>query len=230
MGGPIDNAATFLVETLFSIYILIVMLRLLLQWARADFYNPLSQFIVKATQPVLAPMHRTLPSVAGVDLACVVLLVVLQFAELWLITGLLGHRARAARPARALRRGNSSSSPIYVFLFSILIQVIMSWINPGSYNPLLSVLHSLNEPLLGPARRIVPPIGGLDLSPIVVMVALQLVAILRRGTAAADRGDVGLKRRGKLACGGHHAGGRPSGPSRAQVPVRRAGSTMQDGG
>ena len=190
MGGPIDNAATFLVETLFSIYILIVMLRLLLQWVRADFYNPLSQFIVKATQPVLAPMHRTLPSVAGVDLGCVVLLLVLQFAELWVITGILGHRAPAAA-LLVLSVAEILQLAVHVFLFSILIQVIMSWINPGSYNPLLGVLHSLNEPLLGPARRIVPPIGGLDLSPIVVMVALQLVAILVVGPLRQIAGTLG---------------------------------------
>ena len=190
MGGHIGNAATFLVETLFGLYILIVMLRLLLQWARADFYNPLSQFIVRATQPVLAPMRRTLPSVGGIDLACVVFLVALQFAELWMVTGLLGQRA----PASALLVFSIAELvelAIYVFLFSILIQVIMSWINPGSYNPVLGVLYSLNEPLLAPARRIVPPIGGLDLSPIAVMVALQLVAILLVGPLRQLAGTLG---------------------------------------
>ena len=190
MGSHVGNAATFLVETLFGLYILIVMLRLLLQWARADFYNPLSQFIVKATQPVLAPMRRTLPSVGGIDLACVVLLVALQFVELWMVTGLLGQRA----PAMALLVYSFAELvqlAIYIFLFSILIQVIMSWINPGSYNPVLSVLYSLNEPLLAPARRVVPPIGGLDLSPIVVMVALQLVAILLVGPLRQLAGTLG---------------------------------------
>lgn len=190
MGGHIGNASSFLVETLFGIYILIVMLRLLLQWARADFYNPLSQFIVKATQPVLAPIRGTLPTVGGVDLACVLLLVVLQFAELWIITGILGHRAPAAA-LLVLSVAELIQLAIYVFLFSILIQVIMSWINPGSYNPMLSVLYSLNEPLLTPARRIVPPIGGLDLSPIVVMVALQLVAILLVGPLRQLAGTLG---------------------------------------
>ena len=180
MGGHIGNASTFLVETLFGLYILIVMLRLLLQWVRADFYNPLSQFIVKATQPVLAPMRRTLPTIGGIDLACVLFLVVLQFAELWMITGILGHRAPAAA-LLVLSVAELIQLAIYVFLFSILIQVIMSWINPHSYNPLLGILYSLNEPLLAPARRIVPPIGGLDLSPIAVMVALQLAGILLVG-------------------------------------------------
>ena len=190
MGGHIGNAGTFLVETLFGIYILIVMLRLLLQWARADFYNPLSQFIVKATQPVLAPMRGTLPTVGGIDLACVFLLVVLQFAELWIITGILGNRV-AAIALVVLSIAELLQLATYVFLFSILIQVIMSWINPGSYNPMLGVLYSLNEPLLGPARRIVPSLGGLDLSPIVVMVALQLVAILLVGPLRQLAGTLG---------------------------------------
>ena len=177
MGGHIGNAATFLIETFFGIYILIVMLRLLLQWARADFYNPLSQFIVKATNPVLAPMHRAFPTIGGVDVACVVLLVALQFAELWLVTGLLGQRA-AASAIVVYSLAEIVQLGIYVFLFSILIQVVLSWINPGAYNPLVGILYSLNEPLLGPARRLVPPIGGLDLSPIAVMVVLQLVSIL----------------------------------------------------
>ena len=180
MGGHIGSAATFLIETFFGIYILIVMLRLLLQWARADFYNPLSQFIVKATQPVLAPMRRTLPTIGHVDLACVVFLIVLQFAELWLVTGLLGQRA-AAIAIFVYSIAELVQLAVYVFLFSILIQVILSWVNPGGYNSLVGVLHRLNEPLLGPARRLVPPIGGLDLSPIAVMVVLQLVSILLVG-------------------------------------------------
>ena len=180
MGGHIGNAGTFLVETLFGLYILIVMLRLLLQWVRADFYNPLSQFIVKATGPVLAPMRGMLPTIGGIDLACVLLLVVLQLGELWLVTGILGQRATVSA-LLVFSVAELLQLAIYVFLFSILIQVIMSWINPGSYNPVLSLLYSLNEPLLTPARRLVPPIGGLDLSPIVVMVALQLAAILLVG-------------------------------------------------
>lgn len=190
MGGHVGNAATFLIETLFGVYIFIVMLRLLLQWARADFYNPLSQFIVRATQPVLAPMRGALPSVGGIDLACVVLLVALQFGELWLIAGLLGHSV-AVVALLVLAVAEIVQLAIYVFLFSILIQVVMSWINPGSYNPMLGVLHSLNEPLLGPARRLVPPIGGLDLSPIVVMIGLQLVGILVVGPLRQIAGTLG---------------------------------------
>ncbi len=178
MGGSyVGNAATFLVETVFGLYILIVMLRFLLQWARADFYNPVSQFIVKATQPPLAPLRRLIPGFAGLDLAAMVFMFVLKFVELWIVTGLLGIAPQVGGLAM-LSIAELLGLLINVFIFSILIQVIISWINPGVYNPITVLLHSLTEPLLGPARRRIPPTGGLDLSPIVVIIALVLVSML----------------------------------------------------
>jgi YggT family protein len=178
MGGSyVGNAATFLIETLVGLYILIVMLRFLLQLARADFYNPVSQFIVKATQPPLAPLRRLIPGIAGLDLAAVVFMFVLKFAELWLITGLLGMTPQTGGLA-ILSVAELLGLAINVYLFSILIQVIISWVNPGMYNPVMGLLHSLNEPLLAPARRLIPPISGLDLSPIAVIIVLQLASML----------------------------------------------------
>jgi len=178
MGGSyVGNAATFLVQTVIGLYILIVMLRFLLQWARADFYNPVSQFIVKATQPPLAPLRRIIPGVAGFDLAAVVFMFVLKFIELWIIMMLLGRAPQAAGLA-LLSVAELLALLLNVYLFSILIQVIISWVNPGMYNPVMGLLHSLNEPLLGPARRMIPPISGLDLSPIAVIIILQLASML----------------------------------------------------
>jgi len=178
MGGSyVGNAATFLIETLIGLYILIVMLRFLLQWARADFYNPVSQFIVKVTQPPLAPLRRIIPGVAGLDMAALVFMFSLKFAELWLITAILGFTPQIGGLAM-LSIAELLGLMINVFVFSILIQVIISWVNPGMYNPVMGLLHSLNEPLLGPARRVIPPISGLDLSPIAVIIFLQLVSML----------------------------------------------------
>ena len=178
MGGSyVGNAATFLIETLFGLYILIIMLRFLLQWARADFYNPVSQFIVKATQPPLAPLRRLIPGFASFDLAAAVFMFAMKFVELWLITGLLGLSPQIAGIAM-LSVAELLGLLVNVFIFSILIQVIISWVNPGMHNPVMGLLHSLNEPLLGPARRIIRPISGLDLSPIVVIIFLQLVSML----------------------------------------------------
>jgi YggT family protein len=178
MGGSyVGNAATFLNETLVALNILIVMLRFLLQWARADFYNPVSQFIVKATQPPLAPLRRVIPGFAGLDLAAVVFMFVLKFVELWLVTALLGIAPQMGGLAM-LSIAELLGLAINVYVFAILIQVIISWVNPGMYNPVMGLLHSLNEPLLAPARRVIPPISGLDLSPIAVIIVLQLVSML----------------------------------------------------
>ena len=178
MGGSyVGNAATFLIETLFGLYILIVMLRFLLQWARADFYNPISQFIVKATQAPLAPLRRVVPTVANLDLAAALFMFALKFVELWLITGLLGMSPQIGGVAM-MSIAELFGLLVNVFIFSILIQVIISWVNPGMHNPVMALLHTLNEPLLAPARRIIPPISGLDLSPIVVIIFLQLVSML----------------------------------------------------
>jgi len=178
MGGSyVGNAATFLIETIFGLYILIVMLRFLLQWARADFYNPVSQFIVKATQPALKPLRKIIPGIGGLDAAALVFMIILKLVELWLVTGLLGLSPQIGGLV-ILSIADLLGLLINVFIFSILIQVIISWVNPGMHNPMMGLLHSLTEPLLGPARRVIPPISGLDLSPIVVIIILQLTSML----------------------------------------------------
>ncbi|MDO9371889.1 MAG: YggT family protein [Gammaproteobacteria bacterium] len=176
-GGYFSNAGVFLIQTVFGMYILAVLLRLLLQIVRADFYNPFSQFLVKITNPVLVPLRRVIPGLFGVDLASVLLLLALQMVKLALI-GLLIDQGWHLSGLLLLAAADLLSLLLNVFLFSILIQVILSWVRPGEHNPLTALLYNLNEPLLAPARRILPPISGLDLSPIVVLVALQLASML----------------------------------------------------
>jgi YggT family protein len=178
MGGSyVGNAGIFLIKTLFGLYILVVMLRLLFQIVRADFYNPISQFLVKVTNPPLLPLRRIIPGFKKIDIASIVLLLVLQMLELILI-GVI--RGVSFQPVGLLVLSIAELLTLLlnIFFFSILIQVVLSWINPGGYNPAVSLLYSLNEPLLRPARNLIPPIGGLDLSPIVVMIVLQLATIL----------------------------------------------------
>ena len=178
MGTPyIGNAATFLIQTAFWFYILLVMVRFLLQLVRADFYNPVSQFIVKATNPPLKPLRRMIPGLYKVDTASIVLMFVLKYIELTLISAILGHPGSAAGLA-VLSIAGLLSLMVNVFLFAIIIQVVISWINPGVYNPIIVLLHSLTEPLLWPARRVISPAAGLDLSPIIVIVVLTLISML----------------------------------------------------
>lgn len=172
-----DQAAVYLIQTVFGLYTLAVMLRLLLQMVRADFYNPLSQFLVKITNPPLKPLRRIIPGLFGIDLASVLLLLALKMTELALTAIALGHAPRLAG-LLVLSLAGLLQLLIYIFLVGIIIQVILSWVRPGEYNPLSALLHDLTEPLLRPARRYIPPISGMDFSPVAVLIALQLLLIL----------------------------------------------------
>ena len=175
--GYLTSPLEFLINTLFGLYITAVLLRFLLAWVRADFYNPLSQFLVKLTNPALKPLRRFIPGFGGIDFASLVLMLVLQMLALALIALL---RGAALHPVGLLFWSIAEllGLLINIYLFSILIQVVLSWINPGGYNPAISLIYSLNEPLLAPARRLIPPLSGLDLSPMVVLIGLQLLKML----------------------------------------------------
>ena len=177
MGNYAGNAGVFLIQTLFGLYLVAVMLRFLLQWSRADFYNPVSQFLVKVTNPPLKPLRRIVPGFLGVDFAAIVLMVILQALETFLVYLVQGF-AVAPLGLIFLVIAELIRLLLNVYFYTILIQVVLSWVNPGGHNPAVALLYSINEPVLGRARRILPPIHGFDLSPILVMLALQLMTIL----------------------------------------------------
>jgi YggT family protein len=178
MGGSYaGNAGVFLVQTLFGLYIGAIMIRFMLAMARADFYNPISQFLVKITNPPLIPLRRLLPAIFRLDTASIVLMLVLQMAELVIIGAIKGFGFHFMG-LLVIAVAELIALVFTIYFISILIQVVLSWVNPGGYNPAVSLLYSLNEPLLGRARRILPPIQGFDLSPILVIIALQLAKIL----------------------------------------------------
>jgi YggT family protein len=171
------NPLIFLIKTLFGLYIAIVMIRFLLQWARADFYNPISQFVVKVTSPVLRPIRKVVPGYGGLDLSALVLAWVLKALELALLSMLLG---LGRNPLAALIWAIPAlvGLIISIFLFGILIRVILSWVNPDPYNPAVALLNRITDPIMVPAQRLVPPISGIDLSPMVAMIGLVLLEML----------------------------------------------------
>ena len=175
--GYATNAGTFLIETLIGLVLMIVMLRFLLQVIRADFHNPVSQFIVKVTNPMVIPLRRFIPAVGGMDTSSLVVLFAIQYLELFLLTTMAGGVFFPLGMV-VIALGKLIGLAITVFTFSILIQVVISWVNPGVYNPVVGLLYQINEPVLGRARKILPPIHGFDLSPIVAMIILQLLSIL----------------------------------------------------
>ncbi len=173
-GGYFADAGLFLVDTVLGLYILIVLLRFLFQLARADFYNPLSQFIVKASNPPLARLHQLIPSLWGVDLGAIVLLLILEGLRLALTAMMLGHTPRASG-VLILSIGELLKLAVYVVVFSIFVRALLSWVSTGAHNPMARLLGSFTEPLLAPARRLLPATGGLDLSPIIVFLGLMLI-------------------------------------------------------
>ena len=178
MGGSYaGNAGVFLVQTLFGLYIGAVMLRFLFALVRADFYNPISQFLVKVTNPPLVPLRRVIPSMMGIDVASLLLMLVLQVLEL-LAVSLIGGVSLQPIGLVVLAVAELLSLLLQIYFFTILIQVVLSWVSPGGYNPAVALLYSLNEPVLGRARRLLPPIHGFDLSPIVAMIVIQLLTLL----------------------------------------------------
>ena len=173
----LTNPAVFLIQTLFGLYILAVLLRFLLQLVRADFYNPISQFLVKVTAPPLKILRRIIPGFGGVDLASLLLIWGLKYIELLLIIIVTGMTANVFAPL-LWAIPELVELLFNIYLFGVLIQVILSWINPGAHNPVSALLYSLTEPVMRPARNILPPVSGLDLSPMLVMIGLVLLKML----------------------------------------------------
>ena len=177
-GGYFSDAVTFLIQTIFGLYLVTVMLRFFLQQARVEFYyNPLARALVTLTNPALRPLRRLIPGFKGIDWAAIVLMLLVQLTETLVIVLIHGH---LPRPPGLLivALAELISTGIYVYLFAILIQVIASWLAPQQYNPVLELVERLTEPLMRPVRPLIPPIGGLDFSALAVMVLLQLTVML----------------------------------------------------
>lgn len=175
--GNLVVALAFLVNTLFGLYMGAVLLRVLLARVRADFSNPLAQLTVKATNPVLWPLRRAIPPVGGVDLAAFVLLAALAAANLGLVLLLLGRGVEPLTFAwwTLLRL---ATVVVGTFTVTILLEALMSWTGQAGHNPVARALAQVDAPLLKPFRRLVPPLGGVDLAPLFALIALQVLAIL----------------------------------------------------
>lgn len=167
----------FLIDTLVSLYILAVFIRFLLQWCGAEFYNPISQFLVKITHPPIKFLRRFVPSVGRIDTASIVLLFILQMTSDFVILLLKGV-ALSLPTLLILSLTQLISLLINIFIFAVFARAILSWINPGSYNAASSLLDSLTDPLLDTCRRFMPDMGGIDLSPLAALLMLQLAKMM----------------------------------------------------
>ncbi len=173
MGSYLSDAGLFLIDTVLGIYILLVLLRFLLQLTRADFYNPISQFIVRATNPPLVRLRRFIPGLWGIDLAALLLVLAMETIRIWLTTILLGHSPRIAGVV-LLSIGEVTKLAVYILIFSIFVHALLTWFSSEVHHPIAQLLRSFAEPILRPARRIIPASSGIDISPIVVFIVLTL--------------------------------------------------------
>ena len=177
--NAINNVLEFLIHVLFTMYIYAVIVRMLLGLTRADFYNPFSQFILTVTNPVLIPLRKFIPSISGFDTAAIVLILVLKFVELVLRSFLIGKQVLLSSLILPTILG-VLHQVLNVYIFAIIILVIISWVSPqmhGQSNPITPILRSITEPLIRPARKLIPPVGIFDLSTFVVILALYCVKI-----------------------------------------------------
>lgn len=172
------EAFIFLIKTVFNLFLMVVLLRLWLQSARADFYNPLSQFVVKATNPLLIPLRRLVPSIGSLDTASLVLALLVATAQVLTFQLLGGHISVHLTFVGALALLVTEAFNLVFWV--VIIRAIMSWFSQGR-NPMEHLLSQLTEPLLRPIRRVIPPIGGLDLSVLVLLVGMQFLQILFKG-------------------------------------------------
>ncbi|MGG7672140.1 YggT family protein [Pseudomonas sp. WC2] len=181
----LNTAAVYVLQTLGSLYLLIVLLRFVLQLVRANFYNPLCQFIVKATQPLLKPLRRIIPSVFGLDMSSLVLAILVQLA-LMALTLLLTY-GTTGNPLQLFIWSLIGVTALFlkIFFFALIISVILSWVAPGSHNPGAELVNQICEPALAPFRKILPNLGGLDLSPVFAFLALKLIDMLVINNLAA---------------------------------------------
>jgi YggT family protein len=174
----LNTAAVYILQTIGSLYLVIVLLCFILQLVRADFYNPLCQFIVRATHPLLKPLRKVIPSFAGLDIASLVLAILVQLVLMALVLLLMGNGI--GDPLLLLVWSIIGVTALFlkVFFFALIISVILSWVAQGSRNPAAELVSQICEPLLAPIRRVLPGMGGLDLSPIVAFLILNLIDML----------------------------------------------------
>lgn len=173
----------YLVQTFLSLYLVAMLLRFLLQLVRADFYNPISQFLVKVTNPLVIPLRRAIPGLGGIDLASLLLALLLQMAGIALLLLINGLPLPGVFLLFAWSALGVIALLVNIYFFALLGMIILSWVAAGSRHPAIYLLHQITEPVMAPFRKALPPMGGMDFSPILVFILINIIQIALRHMA-----------------------------------------------
>lgn len=174
MTSNFANAGIFLIQAIIGLYLILVMIRFLMQVSRADYYNPLCQSIVKLTDPPIKPLKKILPTVRGVDFATLVVALIVQFLAICIVQTLKGYIP--FHPTYIAWSLVGILVTLFdIYFFALIIMVIGSFIAPYSTHPAMSLVQQLTEPICAPARKLLPPMGGLDFSIMLVFLTLMVL-------------------------------------------------------
>jgi YggT family protein len=180
MPSNVASAFVFIVNTIAQLYLFVLLIRLWLPWVGGDFRNPIAQAILKLTSPVIVPVRRIIPPIGRLDTATVLVAYIIQYLTIVVLLLILGVQAGLAEVALTALV-NLVLLSLRLFAFAIIVRVVLSWVAPGGYNPAIAMINTLTESILRPFRRIIPPMGGLDLSPLFAIILLMAAAIIVAG-------------------------------------------------
>jgi YggT family protein len=175
--GYFANAGQIVIQFVFGALIALIVLRVLLQWVRANFYNPICQFLYKATNPVLMPLRKVIPAWRNLDIAGIALAWLATALKLVLLYATIG-QTLAVLGLGVLAFADLIDFVLLLYLVLVLVRVVLSFVGADSYHPIVPLVMQLTEPVLKPFRRLIPNVGGLDFSPMVVLLAITLARVL----------------------------------------------------
>lgn len=182
--SAMNEIAIYLLQTVIGLYLLVMLLRFILQLSLADFYNPICQFLVRATNPLVVPLRRIMPARGRFDPASLLLAVLLQLLGIVALLLLYGMSLPGISLLLSWSVVGVLGLLLKIYFFALLAMIILSWIAPGSANPAAYLLYQITEPLMAPFRRMLPSMGGLDFSPILVFIVINILQIALRNVAA----------------------------------------------
>jgi len=174
--SALQNAGLFLINTLFDLYLFVLVVRLILAYNRADYFNPLTQVIIKMTQPIVAPLRRLVPNYRGIEFSTLIWIIVFEMIK-FILLGLISVGFPTIMGLIVLAIGDALKTILSTFFYAIFLQAILSWFQQA-YSPVHQLLNQITAPIMRPLRRIVPPISGFDITPIPALILLQLLIIL----------------------------------------------------